>query len=221
MDVWRRSTIAYYYVNFSWGVILWQLFISPFSTDDAEYPDFTCTSLIYFKLLLVQVTDSICFAHKGLPGSFYTRYDQFHTKSYCMTNMKKKKKKMKWNILIGMWICRIFFGLFVFFLKKGQPLPALLQETVGCQWVNYLLGLFLFRQNKQTVEAQRLWVQNQCRKRKAKNKTKHNAEPQISRIYLPRGRNIKVHKTFLEKQQCTTAWAMLSICGTSIRVQVF
>lgn len=73
-------------------MILWQLFISPFSTDDAEYPDFTCTSLIYFKLLLVQVTDSICFAHKGLPGSFYTRYDQFHTKSYCMTNMKKKKK---------------------------------------------------------------------------------------------------------------------------------
>lgn len=221
MDVWWRSTIAYYYVNFSWGVILWQLFISPFSTDDAEYPDFTCTSLIYFKLLLVQVTDSICFAHKGLPGSFYTRYDQFHTKSYCMTNMKKKKKKMKWNILIWMWICRIFFGLFVFFKKKGQPLPALLQETVGCQWVNYLLGLFLFRQNKQTVEAQRLWVQNQCRKRKAKNKTKHNAEPQISRIYLPRGRNIKVHKTFLEKQQCTTAWDMLSICGTSIRVQVF
>lgn len=74
-------------------MILWQLFISPFSTDDAEYPDFTCTSLIYFKLLLVQVTDSICFAHKGLPGSFYTRYDQFHTKSYCMTNMKKKEKK--------------------------------------------------------------------------------------------------------------------------------
>lgn len=118
MDVWWRSTIAYYYVNFSWGVILWQLFISPFSTDDAEYPDFTCTSLIYFKLLLVQVTDSICFAHKGLPGSFYTRYDQFHTKSYCMTNMKKKKKKKKWNILIWMWICRIFFGLFVFFFKK-------------------------------------------------------------------------------------------------------
>lgn len=108
MDVWWRSTIAYYYVNFSWGVILWQLFISPFSTDDAEYPDFTCTSLIYFKWLLVQVTASICFAHKGLPGSFYTRYDQFHTKSYCMT-----------NILIWMWICRIFFGLFVFFLKRA------------------------------------------------------------------------------------------------------
>lgn len=117
MDVWWRSTIAYYYVNFSWGVILWQLFISPFSTDDAEYPDFTCTSLIYFKLLLVQVTDSICFAHKGLPGSFYTRYDQFHTKSYCMTNMKKKKKK--WNETY--WYECEFAGFFLvclFFFKK-------------------------------------------------------------------------------------------------------
>lgn len=118
MDVWWRSTIAYYYVNFSWGVILWQLFISPFSTDDAEYPDFTCTSLIYFKLLLVQVTDSICFAHKGLPGSFYTRYDQFHTKSYCMTNMKKKKKKNEMKHTDRNVNLQDFFWFVCFFLKK-------------------------------------------------------------------------------------------------------
>lgn len=99
-------------------MILWQLFISPFSTDDAEYPDFTCTSLIYFKLLLVQVTDSICFAHKGLPGSFYTRYDQFHTKSYCMTNMKKKKKKNEMKHTDRNVNLQDFFWFVCFFLKK-------------------------------------------------------------------------------------------------------